>query len=146
MARWYFDSNVLVAAAISQHTHHLAASAAIQEMVRHKHRGYLSAHALTEVYSVLIRTPFTPRISPGMARQMIETQILEQMTLVPLEADEYIEIVRRAAIEGWIGGRIHDAVHLQCAAKMKCDRVYTFNVRDFRALAPTTLADKITAP
>jgi predicted nucleic acid-binding protein len=144
--KWYFDSNVLVAAGISEHTHHVPAAATIQEMLRHKHRGCLSAHGLTEVYSVLTRTPFTPRISPAMARQIIESQILPHMTLVSLDPDEYIEIVRRAATEGWIGGRIHDAIHLQCAAKMKCDRVYTFNIRDFRALAPTSLAEKITAP
>lgn len=146
MAKWYFDTNVLVAAAISQHVHHLPATGVIQEMVRHRHRGYLSAHSLTEVFSVLTRTPFNPRISPGMARQMIESQILPQMTLVSLENDEYIEVVRRAAEAGWIGGRIHDVIHLQCAAKMKCDRIYTFNVRGFRAIAPKILADKISAP
>jgi predicted nucleic acid-binding protein len=68
------------------------------------------------------------------------------MTLVSLDESEYVDIVRRAAREGWIGGRIHDAIHLQCAAKMKCDRVYAFNVRDFRAVAPERLADRIAAP
>jgi predicted nucleic acid-binding protein len=68
------------------------------------------------------------------------------MTLVSLDEGEYVDIVRRAASQGWIGGRIHDAIHLQCAAKMKCDRVYTFNVRDFRAVASTDLENRITAP
>ena len=68
------------------------------------------------------------------------------MTLVSLDESEYIDVVRRAASEGWIGGRIHDAIHIQCAVKMKCDRVYTFNLRDFRAIAPASLADKISAP
>jgi hypothetical protein len=35
---------------------------------------------------------------------------------------------------------------MQCAAKMKCDRVYTFNLRDFRAVAPPNMAEKIAAP
>ena len=48
--------------------------------------------------------------------------------------------------ESWIGGRIHHVIHLRCAAKMKCDRIYTFNLRDFRAIAPMELADKISAP
>ena len=62
-------------------------------------------------------------------------------------SDEYIDVVRRAADAGWIGGRIHDVIHMQCAAKMKCDRIYTFNLRDFRAIAPPQhLADKIFAP
>ena len=146
MAKWYFDTNVLVATVISQHVHHLPATAVMQEMLRHGHRGYLSVHSLTEVYSVLTRTPFVPRISPGMARQMIEAQILPQMTLVSLDSDEYMDVVRRAAEAGWIGGRIHDAIHMQCAAKMKCDRIYTFNLHDFRAIAPKELAEKISVP
>ena len=111
-----------------------------------KHRGYMSAHGLTEVYSVLTRTPFTPRVSPADALKAIEDKVLRQMTLVSLDGDEYIDIVRRAALEGWIGGRIHDAIHMRCAAKMKCDRIYTFNLRDFRAIAPDEMADRITAP
>jgi hypothetical protein len=68
------------------------------------------------------------------------------MKLVALDESEYIEVVRRAAQEGWIGGRLHDGIHLQCAAKMKCDRIYTFNLRDFRAIAPKQLTDRIAVP
>jgi len=35
---------------------------------------------------------------------------------------------------------------LACAQKTGCNRIYTFNVRDFRSLAPSILADKISAP
>ena len=44
------------------------------------------------------------------------------------------------------GARIYDALLLRCAAKANCDRVYTFNVRDFRAIAPPGLAERICAP
>ena len=63
-----------------------------------------------------------------------------------LTSDEYQEVVRNCAINGWVGGRVHDSVHLRCALKAGCDRIYTFNVKDFRALAPAGLADKIAAP
>ena len=144
--KWYFDTSVLVAATVNTHVHHSRAQSVLEAFHEGKHRGYLSTHSLPDVYYVLTRTPFRPTVRPIHALKAIEDQIINHMALVSLEPDEYIEIVRRAAIEGWIGGRIHDAVHLQCAAKMKCDRVYTFNVRDFRALAPGNLADKITAP
>jgi hypothetical protein len=35
---------------------------------------------------------------------------------------------------------------LRCAQKADCDRIYTFNVKDFRSLAPAGLAEKIAAP
>jgi predicted nucleic acid-binding protein len=146
MARWYFDTSVLVAAAIQNHVHNVPAREIVEELVRAGHRGYLSTHSLTEVYSVMTRTPFKPRITPDGALKRIEDQILSSMTLVLLDEGEYVEIVRRAAREGWIGGRIHDAIHLQCAAKMDCDRIYTFNVRDFRAVASNDLENRITAP
>jgi predicted nucleic acid-binding protein len=111
-----------------------------------KHRGYLSTHSLTEICSVLTRTPFRPPVHPTVALKAVEDQILKSMALVSLDENEYAGVVRRAAHEGWIGGRIHDAIHLECSAKMQCDRVYTFNVRDFRVIAPERLADRITAP
>lgn len=144
--RWYFDTSVLVAAAVDQHVHNSRALSVLDALHDGKHRGYLSVHGLTEVYAVLTRTPFKPSVPPMQVLKAIEDQILRHMTLVSLDESEYVDIVRRAASEGWIGGRIHDAIHLQCAAKMKCDRVYTFNVRDFRALAPERLADRIAAP
>jgi predicted nucleic acid-binding protein len=144
--RWYFDTSVLVAAAVDLHEHNSRALSVLDALHDGKHRGYLSTHGLTEVYSVLTRTPFRPAVPPMAALKAIEDQILRHMTLISLDDTEYVDIVRRAASEGWIGGRIHDAIHLQCAAKMKCDRVYTFNVRDFRAVASGRLAARIAAP
>jgi predicted nucleic acid-binding protein len=65
---------------------------------------------------------------------------------VTLTPKEHQEVVRHCAASGWAGGRIHDAVHLRCAQKAGCDRIYTFNVKDFRSLAPAGLADKVSAP
>jgi predicted nucleic acid-binding protein len=72
--------------------------------------------------------------------------ILPHMELVTLTPREYREVVRHCAVSGWVGGKVHDAVHLRCAQKAGCARVYTFNVRDFRALAPADLADRIAVP
>jgi predicted nucleic acid-binding protein len=144
--RWYFDTSVLVAAAVDRHEHNSRALGVLESMHLGKHHGYLSTHSLTGIYSVLTRTPFRPAVRPADALKAIEDQVLSCMTLVSLDETEYVDIVRRAANEGWIGGRIHDAIQLQCAAKMKCDRVYTFHVRDFRAVASERMSGRITAP
>jgi predicted nucleic acid-binding protein len=57
----------------------------------------------------------------------------------------YLATIRECADKGWTGGRVYDALHLHCAKKTFCDRIYTFNVRHFQQLAPD-LADRITAP
>jgi predicted nucleic acid-binding protein len=143
---WYFDTSVLVSAAVTQHPHNAPALAALEELVNRKHRGFISAHSLTEIYSVLTRTPFKPPLYPSEAWQIIEQMILPHMELVTLTAKEYKEVVRHCAASGWAGGRIHDAVHVRCAQKADSDRIYTFNVRDFSELAPSGLADKVSAP
>jgi predicted nucleic acid-binding protein len=143
---WYFDTSVLVQAAVKGHPHNVPALAILEELLRRGHRGVIGAHSLTEVYSVLTRTPFKPPLYPSEVWQIIEQMILPHMELVTLNAEEYREVVQRCAAGGWAGGRVHDSVHLRCAQKAECDRVYTFNVKDFRRLAPAGFAEKIAAP
>ncbi len=57
---WYFDISVLVPAAVTRHPHNAPALSVLEELLRRKHRGFISAHSLTEIYSVLTRTPFKP--------------------------------------------------------------------------------------
>jgi hypothetical protein len=44
------------------------------------------------------------------------------------------------------GAIVFDALHLRCAQKSACDRIYTFNVKDFRGLAPDGLQSRIVSP
>jgi predicted nucleic acid-binding protein len=143
---WYFDTSVLVSAAVTHHPHNSPALGVLEELIHRKHRGFISAHSLTEVYSVLTRTPFKPPLYPSEAWQIIGDMILPHMEMVTLAPKEYQEVVHNCAASGWAGARIHDAVHLRCAQKANCDRIYTFNVKDLRALAPSGLAGKISAP
>jgi predicted nucleic acid-binding protein len=48
---------------------------------------------------------------------------------------------------GWPHGRIRGscALLIGCAIRCKADRIYTFDIRDFRQLAPT-LEERICAP
>ncbi|MEO8130066.1 MAG: type II toxin-antitoxin system VapC family toxin [Bryobacteraceae bacterium] len=144
--KWYFDTSVLVAAAVEQHPHNAPALAVLEELLRRKHRGFTSAQSLTEFYSVLTRTPFRPPFYPSEVWQIVEKMILPHFDLVTLTSREYQDVVRMAAANGWTGGRIHDVVHIRCAQKIQCDRIYTFNVKDFRALASAELQDKVRAP
>jgi predicted nucleic acid-binding protein len=144
--KWYFDTSVLIPAAVTRHPHNAAAFALLEESFKRKHQEYVSAHSLAEVYSVLTRAPFKPRIYPDGAWRIIEQMFLPRMTLVTLSPNDYVEVVRRCALNGWAGGRIHDAVHLRCAEMTGCDHIYTFDVKDFRALAPASLTERISAP
>ena len=76
---------------------------------------------------------------------MIEQNVLPHFKIVALSAKEYRDIIRDCAAHGWAGWRIYDALHLRCAEKEECDRIYTFNVRDFHELAPPNSQSKVCA-
>jgi predicted nucleic acid-binding protein len=59
---------------------------------------------------------------------------------------DYKTVLSAAAKAGLIGGVVYDALHLHSAQKSGCERIYTFNGRDFSALAPAGLRIRISAP
>jgi predicted nucleic acid-binding protein len=107
--------------------------------------GHVSGHTLAEAYAVLTRAPFTPPIYPAEAWKLLSENVLPFFQIVALTTAMYRETIQECSEGGWTGGRIYDALHLHCAKKSGCDRIYTFNVRHFRQLAPDW-AERIAAP
>ena len=57
----YLDTNVLVAAFIQEHEHHLQSFDLVKAVNDGTIVGCISTHGLAELYSVLTRAPFSPR-------------------------------------------------------------------------------------
>ena len=142
----YLDTNVLVAASVQEHPHHVPAFDLVKAVKEGALQGSISTHGLTEFYSVLTRAPFTPRVHPAEAGRFLDDNILAYFELIALSASDYKAVLRSCTNAGLIGGMVFDALHIHSARKAGCERVYTFNVKDFRALAPSELAGKIAAP
>jgi len=143
--RAYLDTAVLVAASVAGHPHHSQSLATLRMVHKKRVTGHISGHGLSETYAVLTRTPFTPPIYPAEAWKLLSLNVLPYFRIVTLTPKMYQETIEECANRGWIGGRIYDALHLCCAKKAACDRIYTFNVHHFQQLAPD-LADRIGAP
>lgn len=141
----YLDTNIIVADAVRTHIHNLNASGLFRNIESRHWTPVIAAHGLAEVYSVLTRTPFQPRISPHQAWQIIGQNVLESFEIESLNRMEYSRVIKECAAQGWVGGRIFDALHIATARKAQCGRIYTFNVAHFRQLAPDLL-DRILAP
>jgi predicted nucleic acid-binding protein len=141
----YLDTNVIIAGYVRSHNHHPQAVGLLRQVYDGKVSGILLAHGLSEMYSVLTRAPFVPRISSSEAWQLLNDRVLTNFEIVHLTTAEYGAAIRQCAHDGFSGGQIFDALHLQAARKAQCERIYTFNVRHFRQLAPD-LADIIVAP
>ena len=143
--KFYFDTSVLVAASVAQHPHHLAGTAVYREVMSGQHSGVVSAHGLAETFSALTRLPLSPMIHPTEAYRIITETVVRHCETIPLGESDYLAILETAARAGLRGGILYDAVHLHCAEKAHCDRIYTFNLRDFVRLAPQ-LQNKIASP
>jgi predicted nucleic acid-binding protein len=121
LVNWYFDTSVLVPAAVTRRPHNAPALAVLEELVSRKHRGFISAYSLTEVYSVLTRTPFKPPLYPSEAWQIIAEMILPHMELVPLTPKEYQEVVR--TVPSAVGPGAGFMTPSTCAARKRRDAI-----------------------
>lgn len=141
----YLDTNVIVARIMRGHIHQLNADSLFQQIESRGWTPVISADGLAEIYSVLTRTPFKPRVTPEQAWQFLDQNVLTRFEIEAMSRAEYSRVIKDCAAQGWAGGRIFDALHIATARKAKCSRIYTFDVVHFRQLAPDLL-DRIMAP
>lgn len=142
----FFDTTVLVAASSKSHPHHIQAFPALQRVVGGLDRGFISAHSIAEAYAALTRLPVNPRIHPTEAARIVTDNLLPHFHVVPVEKGDYLAALNIVRDGGWAGAKIYDALLLCCAGKCDVDRIYTFNLGDFRLLAPKSLLARICAP
>ena len=144
--RFFLDTNVLIAAFLHEHEHHSRALPILNDLHQRKAEGFTSAHTLLEIYSALTRLPRSPRMLASQVATLIQENILAHMTVVALTSQEYEALVLALGHHGTLGGASYDCLHLQCARKCAADRIYTFNLKHFQALAATDLRDRIVSP
>jgi predicted nucleic acid-binding protein len=130
---------------VAHHPQHPQAFAALRSIADRAHQGYIATHSLAEVYAVLTRLPVKPAIHSSEAVLMIRKNVIEHCEAVELKTEDYEAVLSVAAERGWRRGSIYDALILQCARKVQAERIHTFNLGDFRRLAPD-LIDRICIP
>lgn len=118
----------------------------MSRVVKGQDKGFMSAHSIAEVFAALTRLPVRPRIHAMEAVRIINDNILPHFEVVAVDQRDYADVLETMASGGWMGAKIYDAVLLACAAKCRAKRIYTFNLADFRDLAPEDLQGKICSP
>jgi predicted nucleic acid-binding protein len=141
----FFDTSTLVAAMVATHPAYDAAFPWLQRIQRPDDVGFVATHSLAELYAILTRLPVFPRISPTLAHQLIQQNVLDNCTIVALTQEDYQAVLRHLAENGLIGGITYDALLLYAAIKSRADQVVTLNAKDFRRIYPA-LKDQIISP
>ena len=125
----------MVAAVCSWHEHHDTAAAELERRLGRGERLLVAAPALIEAYAVLTRLPPPHRLSAADAWALVEANFVAQATVVALEADAYVALLRHAATQEVAGGRVYDAVIGECARNARAEVLLTFNRRHFEPAA-----------
>lgn len=141
----FCDTSVLVAACIRKHPHYERARPVLESIAAGKDVGIISSHSLAEAYSALTSVPVIPRILPAEARAIIASNIQRHFKIAPVTPAMYERALDVCVKRGLGGGKIYDALLIECARKVQAERIYTFNLQDFRRLAPD-LAERLAAP
>jgi predicted nucleic acid-binding protein len=127
-----FDTSSLIAAMLEDHKFHEAAQKIFLE-ARDAGTGCVSSHSIAELYSVLSGMPRKPKISPQIAKHMIEVN-LERFQKVSLEASDYAVVLNRIVTLQLSGGVVFDALIAHCALKIGADAIVTLNAKHFQRL------------
>ena len=125
------DTSCIVAAVCSWHEHHPAAAAEINRRLQRGQRLCVPAPALVETYAVLTRLPPPHRLTARDAWALVEGNFVTGALIQILDADGYVDLLRRAADREVAGGRTYDAVIGECAREAGATILLTFNRRHF---------------
>lgn len=72
--------------------------------------------------------------------------LLPHFVVVSLTQEDYLHALTLVKAGSWSGAKIYDALLLASVATCPAERIYTFNLDDFRQLATLDQRDKVCAP
>lgn len=131
-----FDTSVLIAAIVEPHPMHPRAFPWLKRAKSREFDMLVASHTLAELYAVLTTLPISPKITPGIARQLIQNNIYATGKIIPLSASDYSFVIKQMAELGLSGGVIYDALIAKVAQKSRVDHILTLNIDDFRRVWP----------
>jgi predicted nucleic acid-binding protein len=142
----FLDTSVLVPALVTAHERHSRAYSVLNKVQNGEDAGVISAHTLAELYAVLTRLPLSGRHSSEEALISLEENVIKHFEISSLTASDYRTLIREAAMAGIQGGTIYDAVLLRSAMKARVEKIFTFNVKHFTAIAPPDMVGILVEP
>lgn len=136
MTRIFFDTSVLVGGMVELGPSSQACQRLLDLVAENRLEGEPATawHCCLEVFSVLTRLPQEYRVEPPEALRLVEEEVIGRFTVLVLPGEQRRDLLRRAVLEGAVGGRIYDAHLGGIALAARCSTVVTENLRHFRVL------------
>jgi predicted nucleic acid-binding protein len=140
--KYFFDTSVLVAAALVQHAHHRPSLAAY--LKADLRNGCCAAYSFAELYATVTRLPGNQRMAGDQALLFLD-ELRGRLTTIALDAHDSYSAVVSAATEGVLGGTIYHMLLAQCALKARAEIIYTWDIGDFARLGKD-IARRVQSP
>ena len=134
--RAFFDTNVVVSALVESHPFHARGIKWLTKVKEKEVIGLMSTHSLAEVYSALTNLPIYPKISPKLANNLINQNILPNFEFVELVEQDYKTVLKISSQNQIAGGMIYDSIIAHAAYKAKAEKLLTFNTKHFKKAYP----------
>ena len=144
MASFMPDTSVMVAALAHWHGDHERASRALIERRERGETMLIAGRTIVETFAVLTRLPAAQRLTPAVARDMIEPSFVTGVRIVAMPPAGYRQLLERSASLNLSGSGAHDAEIAFCAIAAEVDAFLTFNKRHFAGFAE--LASRVVVP
>lgn len=140
-----FDTSVLVAGIVEAHPAHERAHPWLARGRSGKIETLVCSHSLAETFAVLSSLPLSPRIGPGLARQLVRENVISVARVVPLSTRDYGAVIDGLGDLGIAGGAVYDALIARAAARANADALVTLNPKHFLRVWPGG-AERIQTP
>ena len=121
----YIDTSVIVPALAERHENHSVCLPLLQK------NAVTSTHALAEAFAVLTAIFKYPNHVAAKAL----SDLAELVTVEEISRKDYLKVLSEARTRGIIGGLIYDALHAETARRLHADKVFTYNVSNFKHVA-----------
>lgn len=134
MKKYLYDTSLIVAGSLSEHSHYAKALPWMAAAKQGKIQAFLSTHALAEIYATLTRIPIRPPLTAEGIHHFIQDEILSTFEVIDLSVKDYRQAMLRAATLSLKGGILYDCLHWQAAKKKALHGIVTFNETDFKRI------------
>jgi predicted nucleic acid-binding protein len=122
------DTSVLIAAFLESDRFHVPCFELWQ-------KGGLAiySHALNETFSTLTGGRIEPRVPASVVAKLFDKEVLPKVTILTLPPKAMAAAFGEAERRGVRGGAVYDLFHLMAAKHAGAERLFTLDVRDFKA-------------
>jgi hypothetical protein len=135
--RYFFDTSALIPGVIEMGAGGAPAQALLTAVADGRlPRPHTAWHCCLEFYSVTTRLPRELRLSPAVATQLVQEELLGRFDVHDLPVDRRQALLQSAVRDQVGGGRIYDAHIADVARAAEASLVVTENRRHFLGLLP----------